>query len=102
MGRNPVNKRDSEDGSLEWKQKMEGWVNRAPLAVVGKTLLVGDFDFDHESTSVTAFDRMNGEVKWQHEVPEGNIIDVISVDGAVFAKGETYHGEDSETIRAFW
>jgi hypothetical protein len=41
-------------------------------------------------------------VKWQHEVPEGNIIDVISVDGAVFAKGETYHDEDSATIRAFW
>jgi outer membrane protein assembly factor BamB len=92
----------TEDGSLGWKQKMERWVNRAPLAVVGNTLLVGDFDFDHESTSVTAFNRMNGEVKWQHEVPEGNIIDVISVDGAVFAKGETYHDEDSATIRAFW
>lgn len=92
---------NTEDGSLGWKHNVERWVNRGSLAVVGDTVLVGDFDFDHERTFVNAFDRMTGDKKWQQEVPEGNTIDVISIDGAVFAKGETYHGEDSETIRAF-
>jgi len=93
---------DTTDGSLGWQTDVGRFVEASSPAVVGNLVLIGDLDFNHEESYVTAFNRMTGEKQWERAFDESQIRAVMSVDGAVFAKGETYHDEESETIRAFW
>lgn len=93
---------NTDDGSQEWNQELDRFVESNSPAIAGGTILIGNVRFGDTPCFVNAFDKRTGEKQWEQSIPEEDIADVITVDGAVYARGQTFREKDSETIQSIW